>query len=226
MSYFRNITSGAAKQAKAPKPYEVSLYATRDIVDPSVNATRMAEINPAAEASGAAATAAANELARPASALFSQLESQAAGDLALGGQLSADEVRQATQGERAAWASRGLVRSAPAAFSEVLNRIQFSNQRKAERRGFATQVAGMDLQRRSIFGNILESAGQSRLGSYGMAEQMRQDELTRLDSLKNNDKTAAVNLKIGKDQAAAAKSAQKSSIFGSVLGGIGKLFGA
>jgi len=118
-----------------------------------------------------------------------------------------------------------VAKSAPAAFSEVLTRTQFSNQRKAERRGFAPQVAGMDLQRRSIFGNILESAGQSRLGSYGMAEQMRQDELTRLDSLKLNDKQAAVNIKIGNDNAAAGAAAAKKGVLGSAIGAVGAIAG-
>jgi len=207
-------------KATNTKPHKVSLYDTRDLIDPSTNLTRMTDINPAADAAGNVATVAASEAGRPVSPLFSQLESAASADLALGGELSADEIRAANQSGLASWSARGLTRSPQAGFAAVLSRIQYANQRKADRRGFAAGVVGLDNQRRSTFGSLLETAGNARVGSYGMAEQMRQDELTRLDSLKLNDKMAAVNLKTGQANAAAGASAARSAATGQAVGAV------
>lgn len=220
MSIFGARYGAGPPEPKSVKPHKVSLYETRDLISPAVNLTRLSEINPAAEAAGNAATMAANEAGRPASPLFGMLENQAAADLALGGELGADEIRAAQQAGLANWSSRGLVRSPQAGFAAVLSRLQYANQRKADRRGFASGVVGLDNQRRSTFADIAQSAGTLRSGAYGMAEQMRQDELSRLDSLKLNDKTAAVNLKTGQANAAAGASAARSAATGQAVGAV------
>lgn len=74
------------------------------------------------------------------SALRTGLEQQAAADLALGGALSAEESRIASQAARQGWADRGLMASNPALVDEALNRVQLSRARQNERRGFAAQV--------------------------------------------------------------------------------------
>lgn len=73
--------------------------------------------------------------------LYGQLEAQAADELALGGQLTGDEQREASQAARAAWNDRGLATSGRSAVDEVLARVGMSNARKAERRAFAAQTA-------------------------------------------------------------------------------------
>ena len=80
MGYFTSILNGGGGGGAKPaevKPHKVSLYATRDIIDPSVNLARRNEIAPFAGAAAGAATMAANELARPASGLFAALDAQA-----------------------------------------------------------------------------------------------------------------------------------------------------
>ena len=72
------------------------------------------------------------------SAIETELTRQATEDLKLGGQLSADQLREVSQGSRAAFASRGLGRGMPAAVSEVMSRSNASDARKAQRQ----QAAG------------------------------------------------------------------------------------
>jgi hypothetical protein len=73
--------------------------------------------------------------------IYGALGAQAEEDLALGGRLSGDEQREASQASRAAWNDRGLVTSGRSAVDEVLARVSMSNARKRERQGFAAQVA-------------------------------------------------------------------------------------
>lgn len=73
--------------------------------------------------------------------MFGALAADAEEGLALGGQLSGDEQREASQASRAAWNDRGLVTSGRSAVDEVLARVSMSNARKRERQAFAGQVA-------------------------------------------------------------------------------------
>jgi len=82
------------------------------------------------------------------SPLQAQLNQQAMSDLALGGQLSAEDLRGATQQARSAFADRGMGRSNAAIFGEALNRDIYSRQRQSERRGFAQGVEQLGLQQR------------------------------------------------------------------------------
>ncbi len=90
---------------------------------------------------------------------------QALVDLRLGGQLSAEEARTANQAARAAFGARGLNRGNPAAFGEVLNREQYSNARRDQRRSYASSVDGQQINRRTTDAAIANNA-QNTLGSF------------------------------------------------------------
>lgn len=97
------------------------------------------------------------------SAIRNELTQQAQSDLALGGALSPEEERMATQAARQGWADRGLMNSNPAVVQEALNRDSLARQRQAERRGFASAVLnqGMaeDAQNRAF---ALNTEGQNQ----------------------------------------------------------------
>jgi hypothetical protein len=77
-----------------------------------------------------------------------ELQRQAEEELALGRSLSPEQMRNATQSARAAFAARGLGTSMGSSAAEILNRDAMGEQRLAERRGFAGSVNQMDLARR------------------------------------------------------------------------------
>jgi hypothetical protein len=83
------------------------------------------------------------------SALERELTTQAGDELRRGGALTPEESRQANQGARAAWSARGLGTGGQAAVSEVLNRVQYSNQRLGQRREFASGIEAQSQQRRA-----------------------------------------------------------------------------
>ncbi len=220
MSYLGTVMSAPATGKKV-KPEEVSLWGSRLQIDPASNAERIQQTAPWWGAASAGAETAAGQVGTPYfSRLFGQLENQASDELALGGQLSPDEIREATQGSRAAWQARGLEGSAPSAFGEVLNRINFSNQRKDARRAFATGVAGMGLQAAESARNDFATLAGAATAPAALAEGSRQFDLERDDNLRFNDKRAAVDIKIGKENAEAAKSAAKTSAFGNIISSI------
>lgn len=68
------------------------------------------------------------------------LEQQARSDLALGGSLSGEQVRNSQQAAREAGAARGLINSNSTVAAEILNRDAASSARLNERRGFAAAV--------------------------------------------------------------------------------------
>lgn len=212
-----------SSSGKKVKPEEVSLYDQRLISPASGNAATVSRLMPWDTAAQETAATALTQAGRV-SPLYGQLEQQAGDELALGGQLSADEVRQATQGARAAYQARGLGMSAPSAFAEVLGRITLSNQRKGERRQFAMGVAELGDRQRTGFSNLLSSLAQQRMAAEGIAEGQRQFDVERDDTIRFNDKRIAADIKIGKENAAAGKSAGRTSAFGSIIGGIAKLF--
>lgn len=67
------------------------------------------------------------------SRMISDIERRAASELALGGQLSPDEIIRSQQATRAALGARGLQMGNQAVASEVLNEYGLSRQREAER---------------------------------------------------------------------------------------------
>ena len=77
--------------------------------------------------------------------LNAELESQALGDLRLGGQLTEQEQRDAEQAARGAWASRGLAYSPGAVGAEILGRDSATRARRDSRRSFAGGVSNLIL---------------------------------------------------------------------------------
>lgn len=83
------------------------------------------------------------------------LEQQAQGDLALGGQLSADQARLAQQASRAAAEARGMAGSNGAMLNEVQRQLDMSRQLQNERRQFASGVEQQG------FGQLATQQGQA-----------------------------------------------------------------
>jgi hypothetical protein len=81
-------------------------------------------------------------------AIEGELQRQAESELALGRSLTPEQMRDATQSARAAFAARGLGTSAGSSAAEILNRDAYGQQRLDARRGFAAGVNQMDLARR------------------------------------------------------------------------------
>lgn len=96
-------------------------------------------------------------------AIETELQRQAAADLALGRALSPEQLREAQQAARSSMASRGLGQSAATAAAEILNRDAYASQREAERRNFAGATNSMveqnTLARRGQAGEQLGLAG-------------------------------------------------------------------
>jgi hypothetical protein len=82
------------------------------------------------------------------SGISEEMQRQALRELQLGGRLSADEQRLATQTARQGFSARGMGLSNAAVFAEALNRSQFATQRQADRRAFAGGVEEQDMARR------------------------------------------------------------------------------
>lgn len=96
-----------------------------------------------------------------------ELQRQAEEELALGRSLTPEQMRNATQSARAAFAARGLGTSAGSSAAEILNRDAMGEQRLAERRGFAGSVNQMDLARRGR--RITLAEGYGGLDPYARA---------------------------------------------------------
>jgi hypothetical protein len=89
----------------------------------------------------AVATEADKALAQTgATSIESELYRQGEEDLALGRSLSSEQIRQAQQTARAAYAARGLGSSLAGAAAEVLNRDAYGQSRQDARRSFAAYV--------------------------------------------------------------------------------------
>lgn len=94
------------------------------------------------------------------SAINDYLKQDALADLKRGGALSPDEERDVAQSARAAFNARGIARSDPGMFGEVLNRSRYANARLAERRQNAMAVDSQSLQREQYDSNLLGTTGQ------------------------------------------------------------------
>lgn len=98
------------------------------------------------------------------SPLEQQMQARALEQMALGGSLSAEDIRNAQQAAREAYGARGQVMSQGAAAQEVLNRQALSQQRLAERMATAQQVNQQlqaAQQARNQFGLGVIGAGQA-----------------------------------------------------------------
>lgn len=100
-----------------------------------------------------------------ASPLEAELNRQALEDLGLGGQLSPEEMRTATQAAREGFSARGMVLGRPAVLAEALNRNQFATARQAQRRGFAGNVEELSLRRRAADRGFLGNVAQLQSGT-------------------------------------------------------------
>jgi hypothetical protein len=98
------------------------------------------------------------------SGLLGQLESQAAKDMALGRNLSAEQEREAIQSARAGMSARGLGAGNAALAAEVLNRDRFASQRENERRAFASGVLGQATGVRQAANQSYLAREESNLG--------------------------------------------------------------
>jgi hypothetical protein len=130
------------------------------------------------------------------------LEREARADLALGGSLSGEQVRNSQQAAREAGAARGLINSNSTVAAEILNRDAASSARRNERRGFATAVDQKGFgERQQGFANAMGvsgafqnygaqdlSAQQSNLGA-----QMQGNELNLRSQLGNQDARGRAN---------------------------------
>jgi len=99
-------------------------------------------------------------------AIEARLQQDAESELALGRSLTPEQMRDATQSARAAFAARGLGTSAGSSAAEILNRDAYGQARLDARRGFAASINAMDLARR-----------QRRVGlagAYGDLDPFRQ----------------------------------------------------
>ncbi len=99
-------------------------------------------------------------------AIEARLMQDAESELALGRSLSPEQMREASQSARAAFAARGLGTSMGGSAAEILNRDAYGTARQDARRGFAASVNQMDLARR-----------QRRVGlagAYGDLDPFRQ----------------------------------------------------
>jgi hypothetical protein len=99
-------------------------------------------------------------------AIEARLMQDAESELALGRSLSPEQMREASQSARAAFAARGMGTSMGSSAAEILNRDAYGTARQDARRGFAAGVNQMDLARR-----------QRRVGlagAYGDLDPFRQ----------------------------------------------------
>ena len=95
-----------------------------------------------------------------------RLQQDAEAEQDLGRSLSPEQMRQATQSARGAFAARGMATGNAALGAEILNRDAYASARQDQRRGFAAGVNQMDLARR-----------QRRVGlagAYGDLDPFRQ----------------------------------------------------
>lgn len=156
------------------------------------------------------------------SALSGALNQSALSGLSLGGSLSDEEQRMATQGAREAYSARGLVAGRPAATAEVLNRDAYSRQRLQERQNFGLQVEDQNIKGEGTRTASSSALGSGILGYFGgiRGEERAADEfnINRYDSRYMFDRKAAMDKEAAEDNAEAAKKAGNQSMLGS-LGG-------
>lgn len=117
--------------------------------------------------------------------LTEQLTEQASEELAAGRELTPEEIRQATQSAREAYAARGTALGNQAIGAEILSRAELGDQRLRERQAAAAQAAQLSSQ---LYTPALQQALQRQMGveQYGLGAQqqafgqaMSQEDLAR-----------------------------------------------
>jgi hypothetical protein len=123
------------------------------------------------------------DLAAGPTAIESRLLSDAQRELALGRSLSAEEMRDASQSARAAFAARGLGTSLGSSAAEILNRDSLGRQREADRRQFAMGAEQYARQGTMTRRGAAQDAEQYFLGTEdarrGFAANVNQMDLAR-----------------------------------------------
>lgn len=107
------------------------------------------------------------------SALRTELEQQALGDLQLGRFLNPEEQRAAEQSARQAYADRGLAYSPGAIGAEILNRDAYATNREALRRQFASGVHGLGMREDESLLNRRIGAGNLGVAIEGLNDRDR-----------------------------------------------------
>lgn len=127
-----------------------------------------------------------------------QLMQQAQGDLAQGGRLTPDQMRNIQQDTRAAFNDRGLGISNPAMFAEVMNLEGARQNRLRERQGFAQNVDQANFGRRQAgVSNAMQMMG------YGTAQLFNPESGYAQDLYNTNyNGQAAANIATANNRAA------------------------
>lgn len=211
------------KKAAAASPYD---WTTKEVDPLTENPRVLATLAPWQAGVNTAAQNYTTRLGADQSAedgLYNTLRGQASNELALGGDLSADEVRAMDQGVLAGAQSRGLTRSPMTGFRAALMRTGAATQRRRERQGFAQGLLQFGQQRRQTDAGVLGTlAGIGQQGNE-FAEDIRRFGLNRYDTRQFNKNNIQKDIDTANKNASAAKSAGKSSMLGSVIGGVLKL---
>jgi hypothetical protein len=110
--------------------------------------------------------------------LTQQLSDTAQSQLALGGQLSPDQIAAATQQARAAYSARGMLGASGSIAAEVLGRTAFQQQMLQQREQFASGVSGLvqqeQAQRTAAATGMSQADIQASLANRQLAGQLYQ----------------------------------------------------
>jgi hypothetical protein len=150
------IRNAQALNANAASIAPINQVASRDVAASRVDTTQQVR----AQNARAAMT--------DSGGLGDQLLASAQSRLANNGQLSEEELRNASQAARGAFAARGLGVGSGAAAAEILNRASASRQRLNEDAAFAANVQAADLSRRQ---QNTSNLNQFRLANQGVGMQ-------------------------------------------------------
>jgi hypothetical protein len=149
-----------------------------------------------------------------------ELYRQGQADLALGRSLSPEQMRDASQSARQAFAARGLGTGMAAASAELLNRDRFASQRQAERRQFAASANQMReenvMNRRDAAGRLGALGG----GLLGDSARVFQAGATTLANLDPYSRAMSAGINMGQFSGQAA-----GNMLGGQLGGMIDLSG-
>lgn len=146
LSSINTMLTGGGGQPGLLSLYQNQIAPTLSAIDQQSLATqRGADISDVARLGPQATQAILNANPQNA-ALVNELNRQAQAELALGGQLTPDQIRQMQQASRAGYAARGLSQSNAAIADEVIRQYQLSGAEQARRRAFAAGIVGMNQQ--------------------------------------------------------------------------------
>jgi hypothetical protein len=110
--------------------------------------------------------------------LTQQLQQKAQSELALGGQLSPEQIASATQQARAGYSARGMLGASGSIAAEVLGRAAFQQQMLGQREQFASGVSGLvqqeQAQRTGAAMGMSQADIQASLANRQLAGQLYQ----------------------------------------------------